>query len=143
MLHRHPVYQKRMLHRHRVYVPSAGAGGCAKTSLAGTTAAWEEEVEKNNVKCCPELKIECETHRICIGKESHMSTHTVSRLRCSTPTCPECSTAILYTSRECSTTNLYTLRECSTAIVYAYPVLALGDALKEVWLALQLHGKSK
>ena len=36
------VYQKRMLHRHRVYVPSAGAGGCAIRSLVGTTAAWEE-----------------------------------------------------------------------------------------------------
>ena len=62
MLHHHPVYQKRMLHRHRVYVPSAGAGGCAARSLVGTTAAWEEKVEKDSVKCCPELKKECETH---------------------------------------------------------------------------------
>ena len=49
-------------HRHRVYVPSAGAGGCAIRSLVGTTAAWEEQVEKDNVKCWNELKIECETH---------------------------------------------------------------------------------
>ena len=28
--------------RHRVYVPSAGAGGCAIRSLVGTTATWEE-----------------------------------------------------------------------------------------------------
>ena len=62
MLHRHPVYQKKMLHRHRAYVPSAGAGGSAIRCLVGTTAAWEEEVEKDNVKWCRELKIECETH---------------------------------------------------------------------------------
>ena len=62
MLYRPPVYQKRMLHRHRVYVPSAGAGGCPIRSLVGTTAAWEEKVEKDNVKCWHELKIECETH---------------------------------------------------------------------------------
>ena len=62
MLHCRPVYQKRMLQRHRVYVSSAGAGGCAIRTLVGTTAAWEEKVEKDNVKCWPELKIECETH---------------------------------------------------------------------------------
>ena len=55
----------------------------------------------------------------------------------------ECSTAIRYTSRERSTAILYTRRECSTAIVYTYPVLEPGDALQEVWWALQLHGTSK
>ena len=132
MLHRHRVYQKRMLHRHRVYVPSAGAGGCAIRSLVGTTAPWEEQVEKDNVKCWPELKIlmrnalNMHRERIATCQLTLSPGNDVPLLRLRSR---ECSTAILYTSRECSTAILYTRRECFTAIVYTYPVLESGDAL--------------
>ena len=137
MLHRHPEYKKRMLHRHRVFEPSAEAGGCAIRSLESTTAAWAEKVERDDVKCWPEIKIDGKTHCICMHRERlaicQLTPSPRYNLQLLHLRSRECSTAILYTSRECSTAILYTGRECSTAIVYKYPVLKPGDALSEVW----------
>ena len=81
-----------MLHPHPVYVPSTAAERCAIRSLVGTTAEGNRNTEKDDVKCWPDKiwdakRIEYIHNRQ--GKDSHMSTHTVSRVRSSTPTCPE------------------------------------------------------
>ena len=83
-----------MLHPHLVYVqypalePSdAQSEVCKALQLEGN-----RNTEKDDVKCWPDKiwdakRIEYIHNRQ--GKDSHMSTHTVSRVRSSTPTCPE------------------------------------------------------
>ena len=142
MLHRHTVYQKRMLHRHRVYVPSAGAGGCAIRSLVGRGMRYKKS--GMHYSCMGRVSREGQCEMLSLIKHGMRNALNMHRERIATCQLTlslgydvpllrlwsrECSTAILYTSRECSTAILYTRRECSTAIVYTYPVLEPGDAL--------------
>ena len=142
MLHRHPVYQKRMLHRHRVYVPSAGAGGCAIRSLVGRGMRYKKSGRHYSCMGRVSREGQCEMwSSIKNGMRNALNIHReriptrqltpspgydvpLLRLRSR-----ECFTAILYTSRECSTAIRYTRRECSSTIVYTYPVLHPGYAL--------------
>ena len=114
-------YQKRMLHRHRVYVPRAGADGCA-IRVSGRHYSCVGRVSREG---------QCEMlARIKNGMRNALNMQRERIATCQLTLSPGYEVPLLrLRSRECSTAFLYTRRECSTAIVYTYPVLEPGDEL--------------